>query len=636
MKRYKVTMACNACRLRKLKCDGIRPACGRCQKKDELRQNCRYSTRADTRISPISHTFAAATGPSPHPPASSSSALLQKAEPSDGVEATGVYTSPNPGGFACEVKAAVDARLGLPVIKKHCPIPMIDAPLFGSLSRRQTVDDSLLHVDNVLPPRKHADHLMDIYWRHIQPLEPILDEDRFSRSYQALFTGGDLEADERIFISTLNTVFALSTQRQESTQPEQREDAGKTFFHRAWSLLRPETILWEPGSLELVQCLLLMSRFLQCTNNPLQTWMAVGSAVRIAQSLSLHIPDPPSPGVSSRDSLLRRQVWLELSWILGRASMVPLTGSSPAIDSLYDDSTLERGCYSFKVLELQEITSHVMLSQMPVSSRFAESIGLPRLCQGSDLNTAVQFDASLNRWEKNLPPSLRSANANANDYPVEDGADSGLVSQRTLLHLRLAHTRTLLFRPMLAHFCLSQPQPSADQSLGYRILQDCASLCVENSRKIIALINDNFDSGDAIGPVPWWHRIFYLYVASQHLIAAMLRPDVFTAMASDSLRRALSILQGHEHLSPCVGRCIKSFQTLSQKIADIHHHPTTAAGTGGDGVQAVEGQASFPNLNLNFQDVFQGLGFEADNSSLLGMGMGMEDMSWLGPEGWNV
>jgi hypothetical protein len=185
---------------------------------------------------------------------------------------------------------------------------MTDAPLFGLLSRPRVADSTANSVDNVLPPRKHADHLMDLYWRHINHLDPFLHQEQFSHSYQALFAGSPLDTDERIFISTLNTVFALSTQLQEDMQAEQRDEASSTYFRRAWALLHPEMIIWEPGSLELVQCLLLMGRYLQCTSNTHQTWMAVGSAVRIAQSLGLHIPEASSVPLRP-DSRRRRQLW---------------------------------------------------------------------------------------------------------------------------------------------------------------------------------------------------------------------------------------------------------------------------------------------------------------------------------------
>ena len=287
----------------KLSNDCSSSACSRCQKRDDVRETCIYTPCID------SHSLAIAAPFSPHPPAPAGS-TSSNAEQADAVEARGVYSEGDLGEFASTVKAAIDAKLGLPSpsVRKRCPIPLTDAPLFGSLSRRQTTDGSL-HADNVLPQRKHADHLFGLYWRYIEPLEPLLDQERFSRSYQTLFTGSELDCDERIFVSTLNAVFALSTQLQETTPAEQRDEASKTFFQRAWSLLRPETIVWESGSLELVQCLLLMSRYLQCTRNLHQTWMAVGSAVRIAQSLDLHVPDKPSSIPLDPDGRLRRQAW---------------------------------------------------------------------------------------------------------------------------------------------------------------------------------------------------------------------------------------------------------------------------------------------------------------------------------------
>jgi hypothetical protein len=187
---------------------------------------------------------------------------------------------------------------------------MADAPLFGLLPRRQINDGSVYHdEDNVLPLRKHADYFIDIYWRHIQSFEPFLDREHFFHSYQALFAGSLFNEDERIFVSTLNTVFAISTQLQEKLPREKREEASNTYFNRAWTILRPETIIWEPGSLELVQCLLLMSRYLQSTSNPHRTWMVVGSAVRIAQSLGLHLPEVSSSSPPARDTRLRRHIW---------------------------------------------------------------------------------------------------------------------------------------------------------------------------------------------------------------------------------------------------------------------------------------------------------------------------------------
>lgn len=54
--------------------------------------------------------------------------------------------------------------------------------------------------------------------------------------------------------------------------------------------------------------LLLVSRYLQCTNDPHRTWMVVGLAVRMAQSLGLDV-EPTTTEPRTDDSGLRQQVW---------------------------------------------------------------------------------------------------------------------------------------------------------------------------------------------------------------------------------------------------------------------------------------------------------------------------------------
>lgn len=167
---------------------------------------------------------------------------------------------------------------------------------------------------------------------------------------------------------------------------------------------------------------------------------------------------------------------------------------------------------------------------------------------------------------------------------------------------------------MLSRLCFSQSQPdrARDEGLSDRVLKDCASLCVDNAKKIIALIRERHNPGREIGILPWWHRVFYLYVAGITLMAAMLRPDLFESVALRWWHRVVDALRAHEHLSPFVEQCLATFLTLSCKISETHH-------PGG-------GEASMPKRpsNAYFQDVFQDLGFDPD--SLL---FGMDDMSWL-------
>ena len=209
------------------------------------------------------------------------------------------------GEFVGEVKAAIDARFGFVSLERPSLTPMTDAPLFKLDLRRDAFDNRTSQYTNlVLPQRKHADHLVELYWQHIYPLEPFLDRQQFPRAYQALFAGEPLDsANERIFLCTLNTVFALSIQLQESLPVERRDVESDAYFKRAWALLRLEAdTLSEPATPELVRCLLLVGRYLQCTKNMHQTWMAVGLAIRTAQSLGLH------KAIDDTDNITR-QLW---------------------------------------------------------------------------------------------------------------------------------------------------------------------------------------------------------------------------------------------------------------------------------------------------------------------------------------
>lgn len=243
-RRYKTVLACATCRRRKVKCDGLRPACGRCLRTRDLQERCTYISASARRRSPANDPLSSAAA-SPQLPASVTSAQMPLGQ-SEVVDTFGTDAPGIPGEFSFEIKAAVHERLGRPSSKKRCPILLADAPLFGLLSLSRTTDLAVSPADNVLPPRKHADRLLSLYWQCLDPLEPLLDQRSFSAAYQALFDGSEMEYDEQIFICTLNLVFALSTQLQESISSEQRNSASQIFFLRAWHLLDPEVVLCVP------------------------------------------------------------------------------------------------------------------------------------------------------------------------------------------------------------------------------------------------------------------------------------------------------------------------------------------------------------------------------------------------------
>jgi len=223
----------------------------------------------------------------------------------DGESTHQYFGSSSAGSFTRQIKAAIDARLG--VSQEPGSRSVVVSPMAVNYDRPGTKGTTHDDLDYVLPPRRQADHLTGVYWCYVDPLYPFLDKKKWDSAYEGLFTGGPIDTEERIFVSTLNVIFALATQLVESLHPEQRDESSNMYFRRAQELLRLN--LWDAGSFEVVQCLLLMSQYLQSTNNPHQTWMAVGSAIRTAQSLGLHLPETTADMADLEQRELLRRIW---------------------------------------------------------------------------------------------------------------------------------------------------------------------------------------------------------------------------------------------------------------------------------------------------------------------------------------
>jgi hypothetical protein len=208
------------------------------------------------------------------------------------------------GSFTAQIKKAIDVRLGRFITNSQDIASSVSRSAGGIISTTSAPSTALSYV---LPPRRQADHLMELYWFYVDPLYPFLDRERWSRAYNAIFAGTTMQLDERVFMATVNIIFALSTQLLESQSLAQREQSSEAFFQRAQELLPMNP--WEPGSLELVQCLLVTSQYLQSTYNPHQTWMVIGSAIRMAQGLGLHLPETSSGRSDLGERELLRRIW---------------------------------------------------------------------------------------------------------------------------------------------------------------------------------------------------------------------------------------------------------------------------------------------------------------------------------------
>lgn len=215
----------------------------------------------------------------------------------DDVNTREFFISSSARSFIAQIKAGVASLLG-----QVQPQSFRSGRNMGAGNLNTRMHNS---ANNVLPPRYQADYLTNMYWFYIDPLFPILDRRKWEQNYTNLFSGTALDMDEDIFVVTLNVIFALSTQLDESMENRRYESA--IYIKRARDLL--DLAFWDSGSLESVQYLLLMGQYLQSTNLVHQGWMVVGAAVRAAQGLDLHLPETSARQPTPILRELFRRIW---------------------------------------------------------------------------------------------------------------------------------------------------------------------------------------------------------------------------------------------------------------------------------------------------------------------------------------
>ncbi|KAI0160641.1 hypothetical protein GGR57DRAFT_499318 [Xylariaceae sp. FL1272] len=565
---------CNHMCLWHQRCSTDVPACGNCQKKEKYKLNCTY-----TRIG-------AYPGRGGIPQTANSPASTVTG--SDDVRKDGI----EPALLADEINSVVNSRLGLDEGPRDPSyFPLVNAPIFGPLNDLPIINNLVLHASNVLPPRRQADELVDLYLQQIQPTDPLIDEEEFCRLYRALFAGQLHDIEEQIFTSTLNVVFALATHLRVSIEIEQRQKIGSTYFHRAWTLLRPEAVFWEPSSVEVVECLLLMSRFLQCTNNA-------------------------SSAKDSPDTKKRKHVWQacvmidrQISMLLGRIPVVAPNVSILKLDTPGSKDEFAREYWN-KTMDLLELRSQVGISQMSITDGWTQKHNAYRfLVKEDQLDAILQLSGVLRRWESSLSPQFHW-HGTQNDPAI---ANSTAYKQSMVLYIRLHHARVFMFRHVLWHYCLSHTPENPNQTIEDGIIRSCAALSVESAKNMIAAIcaNEEWNSHSFNKIIPWWHKFFYLYIALTILTAAMLRSDLYTSEVTLAWDQAMSFLATYESLSPFIQQSRAAFLALNRKILTFNAGETQ--------ICPFQGMA-LPN---HAQEPFQ---VRLDNESGL---FDVDDFSWL-------
>ncbi|KAL1966635.1 hypothetical protein VTN77DRAFT_4046 [Rasamsonia byssochlamydoides] len=734
-KRRKIALACDECRSRKVRCDGVQPVCGACARRSHhgvLSVQCVYTVESEKKRVTRSYVTTLEkrikvlererrlVDPSPerasrtqeqlstvrtHSSRTASSSTLfpitflatplsyqdgpkdfpsdllegfhsgntsqtptmhrdESSQPStskqpcddgcDGVNAMmgaveeerpsqGFFGSSSAASFVRQIKTAVDRKVASPESRPSESVASERQSLIPP--PRRSSHSNLANY--VLPPRKMADRLMEVYWTLVFPLYPFLDRARMTSEYSKIWTGESSEYDENMLMCTFNVIFALSCQLSDFIKPAERKATADVFFSRAKELLHFN--LWHSGSVELIQCLLLMGQYLQSTDSAHQCWIVTSLAIRNAQSLGLHLSQTISRFRSFHEQHLARRIWhgcvlmdRVVAMTFGRPAMIS-KGSAQAvplpatIDEEFMDSNSSEVrqpadrpsmmAFFSKSVELYEIMNDILLSlYMPVSDDCAEDMYGFYFSQESKEGerTIFELDRALTKWSRSLPPHLRGSSADAAKNPI-------FYRQSIVIRARFLYVRILLFRSILSRYCTARdlqaedPLTSLDDSFPQRVALQCAVICVKVAQELIELIFSNTPADGSVGPLPaWWYNTLYVYAAATVLIAGRLRSTIVAEVTEAAISRswncALEILRRYQDCSSSARRCVAALEILYERVISV---PTTTATTTND--RPPSAGASMPSDAANELSLGEGLNVILDGFHL----PDLQDMSWL-------
>lgn len=364
----------------------------------------------------------------------------------EGLPTQGFFGSSSAASFIRQIKQAVDKRVSSPCRRISDSVLGV-APSPSLVSAAKAKPSSVSNY--VLPPRKTADSLMEVYWCYVFPLYPLVDGLHLRAEYMRIWTGETLQSEENMLMCTFNVIFALASQLADFILPEEREASADAFFSRAKDLFQFN--LWNTGSAGLIQCLLLMAQYLQSTDSAHQCWIVTGLAVRNAQSLGLHLPQTVSRFRNPQEQQLARKIWhgcvlmdryvrkgqnssdsplispSVIAMTFGRPAMISKASSTsvPLPDTVDEEYIPETSgaqaeqpsdrpsvmAFYAKSLELYEILNDILLSLYNKSSHDETPEDMYDYYFDQEINqgerTIFDLDRTLTKWTRTLPLHLR-------------------------------------------------------------------------------------------------------------------------------------------------------------------------------------------------------------------------------------
>ncbi|KAF5587804.1 transcriptional regulatory GAL4 [Fusarium subglutinans] len=366
-----------------------------------------------------------------------------------------------------------------------------------------------------MPRLENCQEYFETYFSTIHIAYPFIPKSIFMHRFQCLRGGTDDGPVTKAWLSLFYSVLALGMHHRQTrdlaskgskTSPSPHE----TLFRRALALTDLHNL--EASTVQ-VSALLARCFYLLATSQTDRCWVSLGVAIRLAQSLGMHVSHVESQQkhwsyglTGNAQAEVRSRNWFCLFVLdqllalqLGRPSITSSEAFCVPLPSNLDDSKHNWYTDDVERLEAQEQSVvdyflHVIEFSKIVKLVVTE-LSMSQRSTSIKLASITYWDGQLQKWKQKLPRHLQFYVAHAFDKQIL------FERQRNMLAIKYHHIRTLIHRSGL-----ELPGDPITRFVGGQkeVVLGMRETCISEARSTTLLFHYVQDIGEIVHDFPWW------------------------------------------------------------------------------------------------------------------------------------
>ncbi|KAL1896315.1 hypothetical protein Sste5346_004699 [Sporothrix stenoceras] len=424
------------------------------------------------------------------------------------------------------------------------------------------------------PGAEAAGRYLDIYFSTIHVAYPYIPQALFMQTYQRYLTSlssppsATLETSDT-WQATMYTLFAIGAYYDKAASGSE-DNRHEQYYRHALALSNTNSTDTLERSLHQVTFLLAECFYLLAVCRTDKCWTTLGLAVRIAQSIGLHVDSDPvrtpaqtethsqtqaqtlTSTLAFRNAELRRRVWYSV-YVLDRLLALQLgrppaihdedchlllpsrlgdgdidwLGSSPE-QSMPDPDVPTVGDYFVRMIALSKIIGYVLRDLYSPRGRGGLKGDTGITVTNTDetltnwlIPSTKKLDRQLLEWRRTLPRKLRFDFGHAFDAANASPTTLAIYKrQRNMLAIKFHHLRAVIHRPYLCLPLLHKDPSTTSSTTTPAIARRHETVCILEARATAHLLHNVVDKQNLVHDYPWWQMISCLVYASSILVVA--------------------------------------------------------------------------------------------------------------------